>query len=263
MHGQAGRLEACRCPALLHLQVVGQTEHIFLDRGKTHKIVQLSADLIHCAGILGGQQGEQLALRPVVQPEPHAVRLCGQADRAGKLYIGLQAVFAQGAENAAAGFRQSGRALFLRALGSHIVPHIRPGGKGQAEAGAHLLGQSVQLLRRQRGKVLTGKGCSCTHIAHSCHKRCAEFIRQRVPALAGEEDEVLAAGGDAAHGTRGKRRAGIHQNALFIHQIPAGKGRTAPDREVRQRLEEARVAAFVMLKDHDLAGGVEGGIQIL
>ena len=263
VHGKAGGLEACRRAALLHLQVIRQTEHILLDRPKAHKAVEFGADFIYSARVLGRQQGRQLLLGLVVQAEPYALRLCGQGDGAGKLCIGLQAVFTQGAEDLITGFRKARCALFFGAPGCNIVPHIGPCTEGQAKADAHLLGQRIQLLRRQRCKVLGGKGAGGAHIAHRCHKGRTELIRQRVPALAGKEDEVLAAGGDAAHRARSQRRARIHKDALLVHQIPAGKRRTALDGQIGQRFQEAGVAALVMLKDHDLPGGVQGRIQIL
>ena len=78
-----------------------------------------------------------------------------------------------------------------------------------------------------------------------------------------KSDKVLAAGGDAAHSPGGKRRSGVHEDALLVDKIPAGQGRTALDGEVCQRLQKARVAALVVLKDQDLARRMEGGVQIL
>ena len=263
MHGKAGGLEACRRAALLHLQVIRQTEHILLDRPKAHKTVKLCADRFCGPRVLGRQQGRQLLLGLVVQAKPYALRLCGQGDGAGKLCISLQAVFTQGTEHFIAAFRKARRTLFLRALGGYIVQHIGPGREGQAKACAHLLGQRIQLLRRQRCKVLAGKGAGGAHIAHRRHKGRTELICQRVPALAGKEDEVLAAGRDAAHSARCQRRARIHKDALLVHQIPAGKRCAALHSKVCKSLEEGRMAALVMLKDHDLPGGVQGRIQIL
>lgn len=95
VHGKAGGLEACRRAALLHLQVIRQTEHILLDRSKAHKAVEFGADRFCGPRVLGRQQGRQLLLGLVVQAKPYALRLCGQGDGAGKLCIGLQAVFTQ------------------------------------------------------------------------------------------------------------------------------------------------------------------------
>ena len=61
--GKAGGLEACRRAALLHLQVIRQTEHILLDRPKAHKAVEFGADFIYSARVLGRQQGRQLPAR--------------------------------------------------------------------------------------------------------------------------------------------------------------------------------------------------------
>ena len=263
MHGKAGSLEACRRAALLHLQVIRQTEHILLDRPKAHKTVKLCADRFCGPRVLGRQQGGQVGGGGIVQCKLHTLRLCGQGDGAGKLCIRLQAVFTQGTEDLITGFRKARCALFLGAPGCNIVPHIGPGTEGQPKAGAHLLGQRIQLLRRQRCKVLAGKGAGLAHIAHRRHKGRTELIRQRVPALAGKEDEVLAAGRDAAHCARSQCRACIHKDALLVHKIPAGKRRTALDGQIGQRFQKAGMAAFVVLKDHDLPGGVQGRIQIL
>ena len=127
----------------------------------------------------------------------------------------------------------------------------------------HPLRQRVQLLRRQRGECFRGEGGGLAHIPYRRHKGRAEFICQRLPSLAGEEDQVLAAGVDAAHCTGGKRRAGFHQNALLVDQIPAGQGSTALDREVGEDAQKAGVAALVVLEHHDLARGVQRSVQVL
>ncbi len=194
VHGKAGSLEACRRAALLHLQVIRQTEHILLDRPKAHKAVEFGADFIYSARVLGRQQGRQLLLGLVVQAEPHTLRLCGQGDGAGKLCIRLQAVFAQGAEHFIAAFRKARCALFFGAPGCNIVRTSAPGREGQPKACAHLLGQRIQLLRRQRCKVLAGKGAGLAHIAHRRHKGRTELICQRVPALAEKKMRYLPQG---------------------------------------------------------------------
>ena len=127
----------------------------------------------------------------------------------------------------------------------------------------HPLRQRVQLLRRQRSQCFRGEGGGLAHIPYRRHKGRAEFIRQRLPPLAGEEDQVLAAGVDAAHCAGGKGRAGFHQNALLVHQIPAGQGCTALDRKVGEDAQKAGVAALIMLEHHDLARGVQGGVKVL
>ena len=127
----------------------------------------------------------------------------------------------------------------------------------------HPLRQRVQLLRRQCSQCFRGEGGGLAHIPYRRHKGRAEFICQRLPSLAGEEDQVLAAGVDAAHCAGGKRCTGFHQNALFVHQIPAGQGRTALDRKVGEDAQKAGVAALVVLKHHDLARGVQGGVKVL
>lgn len=55
VHREAGGLEARRRTALLHLNVIGKTEDVFLHRCKAHEVVQLFPDFFHCAGIGGGQ----------------------------------------------------------------------------------------------------------------------------------------------------------------------------------------------------------------
>ena len=55
VHREAGGLEARRRTALLHLNVIGEAEDVFLHRCKTHEVVQLFPDFFHCAGIGGGQ----------------------------------------------------------------------------------------------------------------------------------------------------------------------------------------------------------------
>ena len=79
----------------------------------------------------------------------------------------------------------------------------------------------------------------------------------------GVEDEVFAAGVDAADGSRGKRRAGIHKDALLVYEIPAGQGGTALDGQIRQGLQKAGIAALVVLKGKDLPGRVQGGVEVL
>ncbi len=89
------------------------------------------------------------------------------------------------------------------------------------------------------------------------------MIGHCLPALVGVEDEVLAAGVDAADGSRGQRRACIHKDPLFVHKIAAAEGRAAFDGQVGDRLKEARVAAFIVLKGKDLTGRVQGGVEVL
>ena len=150
-------------------------------------------------------------------------------------------------EDALAAVCQPLCALFLGALRRYIVPHLCPGGKGQPQTAVHPLRQRVQLLRRQSRQRFRGEGGGLTHIPYRRHKGRAEFICQRLPSLAGEEDQVLAAGVDAAHCAGGKGRTSFHQNALFVHQIPAGEGRTALDRKVGEDAQKAGVAALVVL----------------
>ena len=128
------------------------------------------------------------------------------------------------------------RALLRAALVGHIVPHVRPCREGQPEAGFHLRSQRVELLGGQRGEGFPRKGAGLADIAQRRDEGRTELVSQRLPALLGEEDEVLAAGGDAAHRPGGKGGPGVHQNALLVDEIPAGQGRTAPDGEVGQRL---------------------------
>ena len=75
VHRKAGSFEPGGGAALLHLQVVGQTEHIFLDRGKAHQLVDLGADGIQRAGVGGRQQVEQGLVCAVVQAEQHPFRV--------------------------------------------------------------------------------------------------------------------------------------------------------------------------------------------
>ena len=232
MHGQAGRLEPGGGAALLHLQVVCQTEHIVLDRGKAHQRVQLGADLVHSTGVLRRQQAEQVCRGGPVQGKLQPLRHGSQGHGAGKGRIGLQAVFAQGAEDAVTAQLQTGRALLLGALGGHIVPHVCPGGKGEPQPGAHLLGQRVQLLRRHSGQIFPRKGDSGAHIPHRRDEGRTELVGQHLPALVGEEDQVLSAGVDAAHRTGRQRGTGIHQNALLVDQVPAGQRCAAPGGKV-------------------------------
>ena len=67
VHREAGGLEARRRTALLHLNVIGKTEDVFLHWCKTHEVVQLFPDFFHCAGISGGQQVEELLGSGVVE----------------------------------------------------------------------------------------------------------------------------------------------------------------------------------------------------
>ena len=263
VHREAGGLEARRRTALLHLNVIGEAEDVFLHRCKTHEVVQLFPDLFHCAGIGGGQQVEELLGSGVVEGKVQAVLPGSQCDRSGKRGICLQTVFAQSAKYLIAAGRKPRRTLLRAALGRHIVPHIRARRQGQAEAGLHFCGQRVELLGCQRGEGFPRKGAGLTDIAQRRDEGRTELVSQRLPALPGEEDEVLAAGGDAAHRPGSKRRSGVHEDALLVDKIPAGQGRTALDGEVCQRLQKARVAALVVLKDQDLARRVEGGVQIL
>ena len=89
VHGKAGGLEACRRAALLHLQVIRQTEHILLDRGKPHQRIQLGADLLHRAGVGRRKQAEQVCRGGTVQRKLQPLGRGGQRHRAGQLCIGL------------------------------------------------------------------------------------------------------------------------------------------------------------------------------
>ena len=60
--------------ALLDLQIVGQTEHVFLDWGQTDQLRDLSPDLIQRAGVGGGQQVKQRGWGGIVQVEEQALR---------------------------------------------------------------------------------------------------------------------------------------------------------------------------------------------
>ena len=160
----------------------------------------------------------------------------GQGHRAGEGRVGLQTILAEGTEHPVTAGGQPRRALLRAALVGHIVPHVRPCRESQPEAGFHLRGQRVELLGRQRGEVLPGKGGRLADVAQRRDEGRTEPVGQRRPALPGKEDEVLAAGGDAAHRPGGKGGPGVHQNALLVDEIPAGQGRTAPDGEVGQRL---------------------------
>ena len=263
VHRKAGSLEPGGGPALLHLQVVGQTEHIFLDRGKAHQLVDLGADGIQRTGVGGGQQVEQGLVCVVVQAEQHPFRPGGQGHGAGKGFIGPQAVFAQGAEDAVSARGKACRTLLCGALSCDIVPHVGPGGKGQPQPGADLLGQPVELLCGKGGQILPGVGGRLADIPQCRHQRRTEFVSQCLPALVGVEDEVFAAGVDTADGSRGQRRACIHKDALFVHEIPAGQGGAALDGQIRQGLQKAGITALVVLKGKDLPGCVQGGVEVL
>ncbi len=220
-------------------------------------------DFFHCAGIGGGQQVEELLRFAAVEGEVDAPLPGSQGHRAGEGRVGLQTILAEGAEHPVTAGGQPRHALLRAALVGHIVPHVRPCREGQPEAGFHLRSQRVELLGRQRGEVFPGKGGRLADIAQRRDEGRTELIGQRLPALLGEKDKVLAAGGDAAHRPGGKGRPGVHEDALLVDEIPAGQGRTALDGKVCQRLQKARVAALVVLKDHDLARRMEGGVQIL
>ena len=222
--------------ALLHLNVIGEAEDVFLHRPEAHEAVQLFFDLLHRAGVGGGQQVEKLLRFAAVEGEVDAPLPGGQGHRAGEGRVGLQTILAQGAEHPVTAGGQPRHALLRAALVGHIVPHVRPCRESQPEAGFHLRGQRVELLGRQRGEVFPGKGGRLADIAQRRDEGRTEPVGQRRPALPGKEDEVLAAGGDAAHRPGGKGGPGIHQNALLVDEIPAGQGRTAPDGEVGQRL---------------------------
>ena len=263
MHRKAGSFEPGGGAALLHLQVVGQTEHIFLDRGKAHQLVDLGADGIQRAGVGGRQQVEQGLVCAVVQPEQQPFRTGGQGRRAGQGLVRAQAVFAQGTEDVVTAFGQPGGTLLRGALGCDIVPHVGPGGKGQPQPGADLLGQRVELLRGKGGQVLPGVGGRFADIPQCRHQRRAEFVGQCLPALVGVEDEVFAAGVDVADSSRGQRRACIHKDALLVYEIPAGQGGAALDGQIGQGLQKAGITALIVLKGKDLPGRVQGGVEIL
>ena len=263
VHGQAGRFQPGSGPALLYLQVVGQTEHIFFHGSKAHQFVDLGPDGIQCAGIGRRQQVEQGLVCAVVQTEQQPFRTGGQGRRAGQGLVRAQAVFAQGTEDTVTAFGQPGGTLLCGALGCDIVPHVGPGGKGQPQPGADLLGQRVELLCGKGGQVLPGVGGRLADIPQRRHQRCAEFVGQCLPALVGVEDEVFAAGVDAADGSRGQRRACIHKDALLVHEIPAGQGGAALDGQIGQGLQKAGIAALIVLKGKDLSGRVQGGVEVL
>ena len=113
-----------------------------------------------------------------------------------------------------------------------MIPHIDSGGEGQAQPGGDLLGQRVQLLRRHSSQIFPCKGGGGTHVPHRRDKGRTELVGQHLPALVGEEDQVLSAGVDAAHRTGRQRGTGIHQNALLVDQIPAGQRCAAPGGKV-------------------------------
>ena len=263
VHGEAGGLKASRRPALLHLNVIRQTEDIFLDGCKAHQLVQLPFDLVHGACIGGRQQIKEPGGCCIPQLKVDAVRPGGESHGARQLFVGLQAVLAQGPENFIAAGSKPCRPLFGRAPGRDMIPDIRPGREGQAQPGLHFPGQRVELLGGQCRQILPCKGGGGADISQRRDECRAKMIGHCLPALVGKEDQVLAARVDAAHRARCQRRTGIHQDPLFVDKIAAAEGRAAFDGQVGDRLEEARVAAFVVLKDHDLTGGVQGRVQIL
>ena len=263
MHRKAGRLHARSGAALLDLQIVGQTEHVFLDRGQTDQLRDLGPDLIQCAGVGGGQQVKQRGRGGIVQAEEQALRCGGQGHGAGERLVRLQAVFAQSAEDAVAATGQPGCALLGGTLGGDVVPHIGPGGEGQAQPGRDLLGQRVQLLGGEGCKVCLLVGGRLADVAQRRNHACAELVRHGGAALVREEDEVLPAGVETADCAGGQGRSGVHQNAVPVDDVPAGERGAAPDGHVGQRFQKAGAAALVVLKDHDLAGGVERGVEVL
>ena len=263
VHRKAGRLHARSGAALLDLQIVGQTEHVFLDWGQTDQLRDLGPDLIQRAGVGGGQQVEQRGRGGVVQAEEQALRCGDQGHGAGERLVRLQAVFAQSAEDAVAAAGQPGCALLGGALGGDVVPHIGPGGEGQAQPGRDLLGQRVQLLGGEGCKVCLLVGGRLTDVAQRRDHACAELVRHGGAALVREEDEVLPAGVETADRAGGQGRSGVHQNAVPVDDVPTGERGAAPDGQIGQRFQKAGAAVLVVLKDHDLAGGVERGVEVL
>lgn len=79
VHRKAGRLHPGGGAALLDLEIIGQTEDVFLDRGKAHQLRDLGLDLVQRAGVGGGQQVEQGAgaasFRRKKSPSGAAVRV--------------------------------------------------------------------------------------------------------------------------------------------------------------------------------------------
>ena len=263
VHRKAGRLHPGGGAALLDLEIIGQTEDVFLDRGKAHQLRDLGLDLVQRAGVGGGQQVEQGGGGGIVQAEEKPLRRGSQGDGAGQLFVGLEAVFTQSPEDAVTAAGKPGGPLLGCALGGDVIPHIDSGGEGQAQPGGDLLGQRVQLLGREGGKILPRVGGRLADIAQRRDHARAELVRQRGAALVGEEDEILAAGVKAAHRAGSQRGPGVHKNALPVDEIAAGQGGAALDRKVGKGLQKAGIAAFVVLKDQNLAGGVEGGVQVL
>ena len=109
-----------------------------------------------------------------------------------------------------------------------MIPHIGSGGEGQAQPGGDLLGQRVQLLGREGGKILPRVGGGLADIAQRRDHARAELVRQCGAALVREEDEILAAGVKAAHRAGSQRGPGIHKDALPVDEIPAGQGGRCP-----------------------------------
>ena len=95
VHRKAGGLHSGGGAALLDLEIIGQTEDVFLDRGKAHQLRDLGLDLVQRAGVGGGQQVEQGGGGGVVQAEEKPLRRGSQGDGAGQLFVGLEAVFTQ------------------------------------------------------------------------------------------------------------------------------------------------------------------------
>ncbi len=229
---------------------------------RPHQLVDLGPDGIQRAGVGGRQQVEQGLVCAVVQAEQYPFRPGGQGHGAGKGFIGPQAVFTQGTEDAVAAFGQPGGTLLRGALGCDIVPHVGPGGKGQPQR-ARIFWASALSCCAARAARSSRVGGRLADIPQCRHQRRAEFVGQCLPALVGVEDEVFAAGVDAADGSRGQRRACIHKDALLVYEIPAGQGGAALDGQIRQGLQKAGIAALIVLKDKDLPGRVQGGVEVL
>ena len=159
--------------------------------------------------------------------------------------------------------RKPGRALFRGALRGDVIPDIRTCRKGQAETGADLLRQRIELLRRQCRQILPGEGFCLADIAQCRDEGRTELIRQCIPALVREEDQVFALWVDAADCAGRKGGSCIDKGSLFVDEIPAGQGRTSLDRQIGQRFQEGRIAALIMLEDDDFAGCVESRVKVL
>ena len=263
VHRKAGRLEAGGRPALLHLNVVGQTKDVLFDLVQTHQGVQLPADCLDPAVPGGGQQVGQGSGGAAVDRKAERAFPDGEGGRPRLKAVLPQAVFAQGAEDPLTAAGQRSRALLVGMPGGHIVPHVLPGREGQLKLPGAAAGQLVQQPGGQSLQALAGEGLCLAGVPEGGRKVRPQQAGHLGPALMGEKDQVLAPWSDPADRARRQSGAGVDQDPLPVDQIAGSQRRGPLDGQVGQGLEEGGAAALIVVEEDHLSRAVQGGVEVL